>query len=131
MDIRVLIEEEIRKCVAMDEEALDEVAKGFTKLAAGEVTLPPIMRINVPEKHGEVDVKSAYIHGLDSFAIKLAAGFHDNRLLGLPTGSGMMVLVSAETGRPVAVLLDNGYLTDVRTGIAGAIAARYLAKDLI
>jgi ornithine cyclodeaminase len=115
----------------MDQEAMVEVAEGFTKLAAGEVTLPPIMSINVPEKHGEVDVKSAYIHGLDSFAIKIAAGFFDNRLLGLPTGSGMMVLVNAETGRAMAVLLDNGYLTDVRTGIAGAIAARYLAKETV
>lgn len=131
MKIIVLTEDEIRTCVKMDQEALVEVAEGFTKLAAGKVTLPPIMRINVPEKHGEVDVKSAYIHGLDSFAIKIAAGFFDNRLLGLPTGSGMMVLVSAETGRAMAVLLDNGYLTDVRTGIAGAIAARYLAKETV
>ena len=63
----------------------------------------------------------------DSFAIKIAAGFFENHRLGLPTGSGMMVLVSAKTGRPEAVLLDNGYLTDVRTGAAGALAARYLA----
>jgi ornithine cyclodeaminase len=75
-----------------------------------------------------VDVKTAYIHGLDNFAIKIASGFLDNHLLGLPTGSGMMVLVSARTGNPEAVLLDNGYLTDVRTGIAGAIAAQHLAQ---
>ncbi|MCJ7532735.1 MAG: hypothetical protein MUO64_17145, partial [Anaerolineales bacterium] len=61
------------------------------------------------------------------FAIKIAAGFFDNRKLGLPTGSGMMVLISAKTGNPMAILLDNGYLTNVRTGIAGAIAAKYLA----
>jgi ornithine cyclodeaminase len=112
----------------MDENAIDAVAEGFTKLSDGEVSLPPIMRIDVPDNRGEVDVKTAYIHGLDSFAIKIASGFHDNRLLGLPTGSGMMILISSETGRPLAVLLDNGYLTDVRTGIAGAIAAKYLAR---
>lgn len=115
----------------MDEEAISVVAEGFTKLARGEVTLPPIMRIDVPDNQGEVDVKTAYIHGLDSFAIKIASGFLNNRLLGLPTGSGMMVLVSAESGRPQAILLDNGYLTDVRTGIAGAIAAKHLAKKEI
>jgi ornithine cyclodeaminase len=43
----------------------------------------------------------------------------------------MMLLISAETGRPLAVLLDNGYLTDVRTGIAGAIAAEHLARSEI
>ena len=95
------------------------------------VTVPPIMRVDITENHGEVDVKTAYIAGMDSFAIKIASGFHDNRLKGLPTGSGMMVLISAETGIPIAVLLDNGYLTDVRTGMAGAVAAKHLAKDKI
>jgi ornithine cyclodeaminase len=126
--ITILNEKEIRECVQMEESAIEAVADGFTKLSDGEATLPPIMRIDIPENHGEVDIKTAYIHGLDSFAIKIASGFHDNRLLGLPSGSGMMVLISSETGRPLAVLLDNGYLTDVRTGIAGAIAAKYLAR---
>ena len=129
MKITILTEKEIRSCVSMDEDAISVVELGFSKLASGGVSLPPIMRVDVTDKHGEVDIKSAYIHGLDSFAIKIAAGFHDNHLLGLPTGSGMMVLVSAETGHPIAVLLDNGYLTDVRTGIAGAIAAKFLAKE--
>ena len=125
--IHVLNESDIRLCVSMDEVALEEVAKGFTALAKGHVTLPPILRIDVEENHGEVDVKTAYIHGLDSFAIKIAAGFFENRKLGLPTGSGMMVLINSQTGNPLAILLDNGYLTDVRTGIAGAIAAKHLA----
>lgn len=129
--IVVLNEREIRQCVSLTEEALVEVSKGFTALAEGEVTLPPILRIDVPENHGEVDVKTAYIHWLDSFAIKIAAGFFNNRELGIPTGSGMMVLISAVTGNPMAILLDNGYLTDVRTGIAGAIAARHLAPKEI
>ena len=125
--ILVLNESDIRSCVSLDEVALDEVTKGFTALAKGHVTLPPILRIDVEENHGEVDVKTAYIQGLDSFAIKIAAGFYENRKLGLPTGSGMMVLINAQTGHPLAVLMDNGYLTDVRTGIAGAIAAKHLA----
>ena len=118
MTITILTEAEIRSCVDLNEEAISAVADGFTSLAAGEVSLPPIVRVDVPEHKGEVDIKTAYIRGLDSFAIKIAAGFFENYRLGLPTGSGMMVLVSAKTGRPEAVLLDNGYLTDVRTGAA-------------
>jgi ornithine cyclodeaminase len=129
--IVVLNENEIRQCVSLNEEALMEVAKGFTALAKGDVTLPPILRVDIPENHGEVDVKTAYIHGLDSFAIKIAAGFFENYKLGLPTGSGMMMLINTKTGNPVAILLDNGYLTDVRTGIAGAIAAKYLAPKQV
>lgn len=128
MNITILTEEHLRQCVKLDKAALDTVAEGFSKLAEGNVTVPPIMRVDISENHGEVDVKTAYVAGKDSFAIKIASGFHDNRLKGLPTGSGMMVLISAETGRPMAVLLDNGYLTEVRTGLAGAIAADHLAQ---
>lgn len=131
MGIKILNEAEIRDCVQMNEVALDLVAEGFSKIARDEVNIPPIMRIDIVEHHGEVDVKSAYLHGMDSFAIKIASGFPENRKRGLPTGSGMMVLIDAQTGRPQAVLLDNGYLTDVRTGIAGAIAAQYLAPKTV
>lgn len=131
MEITILTEKDLRQCVRMDESALDAISEGFSQLTGGKVTVPPIMRIDITEHHGEVDVKTAYVAGKDSFAIKIASGFHDNRLKGLPTGSGMMVLISADTGILKAVLLDNGYLTDVRTGIAGALAAKHLARDKI
>ncbi|MGO8572781.1 ornithine cyclodeaminase family protein, partial [Rhizobium ruizarguesonis] len=41
---------------------------------------------------------------------------------------GMMVLLSSKTGLVQALLLDNGYLTDVRTAAAGAVAANHLAQ---
>lgn len=131
MEITILTEVDLRSCVFMDDVSFAQVADGFSQLAHGNVMLPPILRIEVPENHGEVDVKTAHIKGQDSFAIKIASGFHDNQTLGLPTGSGMMILISAQTGRPLAVLLDNGYLTDLRTGLAGAIAARHLAREKI
>ena len=76
--IVILNEIDIRQCVSLNKEALEEVAKGFTALTEGRVTLPPILRIDIPGNHGEVDVKTAYIHGLDSFAIKIASGFINN-----------------------------------------------------
>ena len=113
----------------MDLDALCAVEEGFARLARGEATVPPAMGIDVPEHRGEVHVKSAYVFGFDSFAVKIAAGFYDNANKGLPTGSGMMVLLNALTGFPQAVLLDNGFLTELRTGLAGALAAKYLACE--
>jgi ornithine cyclodeaminase len=76
-------------------------------------------------------VKSAVIQGLDGFAVKIASGFFDNPKLGLPSGSGMMLLFSAVTGFPLSVLLDNGYLTHTRTAAAGAIIARQFAPSRV
>lgn len=130
-DIVVLTEAEVRQLVPLDADALRAIEQGFTSLAEGRADVPPIIGLFVPERRGEVDVKAAYIHRLPRMAIKIASGFYENARLGLPSGSGMMVVVSAETGFPEAVLLDNGYLTEVRTGLAGAVAAKYLAPEAV
>ena len=127
--IVVLSEQELRKFVKLDMEVIEQVEVGFASLAEGKATVPPIMMLPVPEKNGEVDIKSAFIKGLPSMAIKIASGFFQNPDIGLPSQSGQMLVVSAETGFLEAVLLDNGYLTQVRTAAAGAIAAKYLAPD--
>ena len=84
MKVIILNETEIRSCTNLDLDSLQAVTDGFSKLANKEATLPPIMRIDVPENNGEIDVKSAYIHGFEYFAIKIASGFYDNHILGLP-----------------------------------------------
>ena len=130
MAITIVTEAELRELIHLDEEALQAVADGFSALATTDVALPPIMRIDVPDQNGEVDVKSAYVHGAERFAIKIAGGFWENpKRYNLPSGSGQMVVLSATTGRCEAILLDNGYLTDVRTALAGALAARHLARQ--
>src|SRR4029078_8127151 len=90
--------------------------------------MPPILRLDIPEHRGEVDVKTAYVPGIDGFAIKISPGFFDNPKLGLASVNGLMVLLSSHTGLVEALLLDNGYLTDVRTAAAGAVAARHLSR---
>jgi ornithine cyclodeaminase/alanine dehydrogenase-like protein (mu-crystallin family) len=90
--------------------------------------MPPILHMALSQAKGEVDVKTAYIPGLASFAIKVSPGFFDNPKQGLPSLSGMMMLLSATTGRLEALHLDNGYLTELRTAAAGAVAARHLAR---
>lgn len=131
MKVIILKENEIRGCVALDQEAVTAVAEGFVCLTEGKASLPPIIRVDVIENHGEVDIKTAFLHGRDFFAIKIASGFFDNPSIGLPYGSGMMVIINAKTGFLEALLLDNGYLTDLRTGLAGAIAAKYLAPSRV
>ncbi len=128
-EIKILTEADLRTLVPLDTDAIDCVEQGFAVLAGGSVVMPPIMTLMVPDHNGEVCVKSAYVPGIDSFAMKMSPGFFDNPKLGLPSTSGLMVLFSSKTGILEALLLDNGYLTDVRTAAAGAVAARHLAKE--
>ena len=126
-DIFVLTEKDLRTSVRLDRAAIDTVEQAFRALAGGKVIMPPILSMDIPDAHGEVDVKTAYIPGFDGFAIKVSPGFFDNPKIGLPSLNGLMILFSARTGLVDALLLDNGYLTDVRTAAAGAVAARHLA----
>jgi ornithine cyclodeaminase len=71
------------------------------------------------------------INGDDTFTIKIATGFYDNPKLGLPSGNGLMLVFSSKTGKLHAILQDQGYLTEIRTAIAGLIAAKYLGPKTI
>ena len=126
--MKILTEAELRRVVPLDLEAISCVEDAFHALATKAVAMPPILRLDIPEQRGEVDVKTAYVPGLDGFAIKISPGFFDNPKMGLPSTNGLMVLFSTRTGLVQAVLLDNGYLTDVRTAAAGAVAARHLSR---
>ncbi|MEZ5668921.1 MAG: ectoine utilization protein EutC [Alphaproteobacteria bacterium] len=126
--ITILTESQLRGLVPLDLAAVDCVAAAFAALAGGRVVMPPILRLDVVDRRGEVDVTTAYVPGLESFAIKISPGFFDNPKLGLPSVNGLMAVFSARTGLVEALLLDNGYLTDVRTAAAGAVAADALAR---
>ena len=127
-EMTILTEADLRKLVPLDLDAIAIVESAFRALATEAVVMPPILRLDVKDANGEVDVKTAYVPGLGGFAIKISPGFFDNPKMGLPSVNGLMVYLSAKTGLVEALLLDNGYLTDVRTAAAGAVAAKHLAR---
>lgn len=130
MSVLILDEAQLRACVRIDASTLDQVETAFTWLAEDRVSMPPVMHIEV-DHQSDVDIKGAYVRGLDAFAVKIASGFFGNFTHGLPNASGMVVLLSAKTGFCECVFLDNGYLTDLRTGLAGAVAGKHLAPKRV
>ena len=126
--IAIFDEARLRETVRLDQAALETIEKGFAALAAGGVEMPPVMRLDVKAHNGEMDAKTAYVPGFPYFALKISCGFFDNPQRGLPSLGGLMNLFSAETGQVAALFLDNGYLTDIRTALAGAAAAKALSR---
>lgn len=127
--IRVLTETDLRHAVGLEDEEFRAIEAIYPLISAGAGSMPPIMRIDVPENNGEIDIKSAYLPGYSGIAVKVSAGFFDNPSKGLPSLGGLMMVFDSETGVPLSALFDNGYLTDLRTGLAGAVAAHHLARQ--
>jgi ornithine cyclodeaminase len=116
--------EQIR-AVLPELDLVEAIEDGFTAYSAGRAVVPPVGELLLEK--GEVHIKYGYLNEDDYYVIKIASGFYGNPDLGLPSGNGLMLLFSQRTGAAVALLLDEGHLTDLRTAVAGAIAAKYLA----
>jgi ornithine cyclodeaminase len=134
-EVLILHEPEIRArldpraCIAAMEQA-------FAAYSTGEAQTPGVIHLDIPEnglaqKRGEIHVKAGYMNGGSYYAVKIVSGFPGNAKLGLPANDGMIVLFDADSGAPAAFLLDNGFITDFRTGAAGAVAAKHLARQKI
>ncbi|MGA8868890.1 MAG: hypothetical protein WB510_18085 [Candidatus Sulfotelmatobacter sp.] len=102
--------------------------QAFAAYSGGRAELPSVIHLDIPESRGEIHIKTGHIHGGPYYAVKMVSGFPGNSQLGLPANDGMIAAFDAATGAPVAFLLDNGLITDLRTAAAGAVAAKHLAR---
>lgn len=107
------------------------IEAGFVAYSEGNAVVPPVGELLFEDPPGDVHIKYGYLRGGDHYVIKIASGFSRNPERNLPSGNGLMLLFDQKTGALCCVLLDEGHLTDVRTAIAGAIAARYLAPSRV
>jgi len=111
-------------------DAIGAVEKAFGALAKGKVDVPMPMHIGIEETAeagpGDCHIKGGYVAGTKTFTVKLACvSFYKNVDKGLPPGSGVFIVVDAVTGAPLAVMQENRFMTDLRTGAAGAVSLKY------
>ncbi len=125
--MRILDLAEIRRFLVYSE-IIPRMRDALIANSRGECDTPMPMHLDIEPVQGEVHIKSSYRRGGRYFALKIASTFPRNSARGLPTGNGMMLLSSAETGEPVAFLADAGHLTDVRTAAVAAMVARELKR---
>ncbi|MEW5982664.1 MAG: ornithine cyclodeaminase family protein [Acidobacteriota bacterium] len=130
MPLPFIDEPMIRQAIEVSD-AVSAVREAFRADGEGRTAVPAVINLPIPGTRGEFHVKTAWVEGVPFIAVKVASGFYDNPSRGLPTGSGMMALFDAATGVPAGLVFDNGYLTDLRTGAAGAVAAEVLACPTI
>ncbi|GAA2234587.1 ectoine utilization protein EutC [Promicromonospora sukumoe] len=115
----IFTESDVRAAVGMPD-AIVSARRAFLALAQGQAHSPEPWHLDTPD--GSVHVKGGALDGAGTFATKLSSGFPGNADRGLPTSDGFTAILDADTGRIRALLLDGGYLTELRTGAAGAVA---------
>lgn len=108
-------------------EIIKEIADGFVLYSEKKTVVPPVGYLAIKNPPADVHIKYGYILNDDFYVVKIASGFYENPNFGLPSSNGLMLVFSQKTGELLSILLDEGYLTDIRTAAAGAVAARCLA----
>lgn len=109
----------------------EQLEQGFIAYSQNRVVVPPVGELVFQDPPGDTHIKYGYIKEDEYFVIKVASGFYENHKLDLPSSSGVMLLFSQRSGMLASVLIDEGYLTNVRTAIAGQIVAKYMAPKEI
>jgi ornithine cyclodeaminase/alanine dehydrogenase len=125
-EVIILSQDDVKSCLPMSK-AIQAVQEAYIAFAKGRVKMPPVMHLDVSQYNGEIDIKSGYIEDLGLIGTKIASGFYENYKLGLPPGIAVIILMDLKTSIPLAIM-DGTYVTAYRTGAAGAVAARVLAK---
>jgi ornithine cyclodeaminase/alanine dehydrogenase len=125
--IRVISKKDIEAHLNMLD-AVRAVEETYILNSEKEIVLFDTVFHDFEEGKADMDIKSGTIDKAGIFGFKLMSWFGDNAKKGLETLVGNIMLYDRETGSPIA-LLDGASITGMRTGAAGGIGTRYLARQ--
>ena len=126
MEVLWLAQEEVKSVMDMHSD-MQVVERAFRQHGLGRVQMPPKSYLYYTAYNGDLRTMPAYLEEENITGVKIVNVHPGNPDRGLPTVMALIILISPETGAPVAIM-DGTYLTDIRTGAAGGIAAKYLAR---
>ncbi len=126
LDVLFLNQEDVKRVLTIDD-AIERVKIAFKMHAEKKVQMPPKIYLNYTKFNGDLRAMPAYIEPMNASGVKIVNVHTRNKEKNLPTVMAVFVLVSPETGAPLAIM-DATYITDLRTGAAGAVATRILAR---
>ncbi len=126
VDILFLNQKDIMSTIT-PRDAFDAVEYAFKMHAQKKVQMPAKIYLDYAAYQGDLRAMPAYILPLGASGVKIVNSHANNYKFGLPSVMAIFVLIDPRTGRPLS-LMDATYFTDMRTGAAGAVAAKYLSK---
>lgn len=125
--IRILNDNEVESILDLKNTILC-VENAYQQKANKQATILPLVSADLVEGKADMDIKSGIYQSENLFGLKLVAWFGENELHGLPALTGMTMVFDLKNGFPKA-LINSRHLTAMRTGAAGAVGIKYLAKQ--
>jgi alanine dehydrogenase len=120
----ILIKKDEIESLITIKEVVGVVEDAFAAYARNEAEMPPKSYVTLPK--GDFRAMPACISGV--CGVKWVNCHPKNFEYGLPTVMALLILNNPENGLPIAIM-DGMSITALRTGAAGAIAAKYMAND--
>ncbi len=125
---KVLKLDEIKPLIDIPQ-LIEAIEAGFVLYSDNKVVVPPVGFLHFDQPPGDVHIKYGFVKDDDVYVLKMASGFYNNAELGLSVADGLILVFSQQTGHLKLILLDECWLTDMRTAAAGAVAAKHLAAE--
>jgi ornithine cyclodeaminase len=125
MKLRVLSADDVTRLLPM-RECIEVMERALAAFARGEVVQPVRLMTRTADESGVLALMPAHVGGI-GFGFKAVTVFHGNDERGLPSHQGLITLIDAETGTPLA-LMDGTRITAMRTAAVSAVATRHLAR---
>lgn len=124
--VLILTKSDIEEVLSM-KDVIEIVEMAFVELQRSTAILPQRATITISKVAGWMGVMPAYLEKMGSLSTKIVTVFERNLERKLPTIMATVILNSAETGAPLAIM-DGTFITTMRTGAVCGVATKYLAR---
>jgi ornithine cyclodeaminase len=123
----LLNQEAVARLLPM-KDCIDVIERAFADYASGKTNIPSRIKLSGPNAGDGYFMPGSLNADNAAFGIKIVTEFASNKSIGLPSIYGLIILLDTMTGQPLSIM-DGRYITNIRTGAASAVAAKYLARD--
>lgn len=122
-----ILSKEVTETVLKMAEVIDTVKEVYRLKAQDETVVFPLVFHEFDPGKADMDIKSGWLKGSNIFGLKVVSWFGENAQKGIQPLIGTIMVMDSTTGAPVGIL-DGSHITGMRTGAAGAIGAKALAR---
>ncbi|MBK5252920.1 MAG: hypothetical protein JJE03_00365 [Peptostreptococcaceae bacterium] len=127
MDVIILSNKELKNILEMSN-TIESVEAAYKLKTKGETASWPLVEHQFEDLNAVTDIRSGGVFGhINLHGLKMLNKFPLNNEKNLPIFTGMLMVFDSRNGLPLGIM-DASHITCMRTGAAGAIGARALAR---